>query len=188
MRVKIVPAQQIQRINQLESQLDEIQNLPKELLQLKPSNNEWSIIEVVKHMTIAHQAYQSKIKDAIVYSTPKKEVKSEYKTSFIPSYLIKRFPPIKGQIKMKMKTMKKFEPIINDDMELNEVINEFKNTLLQLKQWINLYRTQSFSLKKFNSAIGPMVRFNIPEACEFILCHNERHFHQIKKVLDSIEA
>lgn len=80
-----------------------------------------------------------------------------------------------------MKTAKKFEPInVGEDMSL--VINELVQNLEELKTWINQYRTSEISLKKFNSAIGPVVRFNVPEACEFILCHDERHFHQMRNI------
>lgn len=180
MRARIKPEQQIQRINTLIGELEGYRSLSMDELKRKPSSKSWSIIEVIKHMSIGQDAYREKINKALI-SSRSKEMVEDLRCSAIPSYLIKKFPPVEGKIKMKMKTAKKFEPInVGENMDI--VINELVQNLEELKSWINKYRTSEISMKKFNSAIGPVVRFNVPEACEFILCHDERHFYQMRKI------
>lgn len=184
MRVKISPEQQIQRINELQNSLEVIKEYPVKELTTKKDSKTWSVLEVIKHMSVAQKAYQGKIKRAFEATSDSVKDDKKYKTSAISSFLIKRFPPQEQQIRFKMKTSKQFEPKLDGKTnEVSSTIQELELGLEELKSWVNKYRDSAISLKKFNSAIGPVVRFNIPQACEFILCHNERHFFQIKNIL-----
>lgn len=184
MRVSIKPEFQVKRINQLEQDLDKISQLDWQILVQRPSEKSWAPVEVVRHMVLAHSVYREKVQSALQY-TSDTPIQTEFRTGFMASYLIKRFPPKDGKIQMKMKTMKKFEPTLDvnslSEEKVRVLLQELRDVLNELKDWVNHYRTKAVSLKKFNSAIGPMVRFHLPEACEFILCHNERHFFQIEK-------
>ena len=189
MRARINPEQQIQRINHLKNVLEGYHSIAEQDLNRRPNKKAWSILEVMKHISMAHKAYQANIIAAFDKSSKQSQVVDQLKCSPISSYLIKRFPPIQGEIRFKMKTLKKFQPIFPEQgVASSEVIQELNASLDELKSWINQYRNTPISLKKFNSAIGPMVRFNIPEACEFILCHNERHFYQIDKALTIVKS
>lgn len=182
----IKPAFQIQRINDLENRLKSFQSLSLEQLTKRPNPKSWAPIEVAKHMVIAHGVYREKIEKTLSIKS-NNSVPAEFKATFIPSFLIKRFPPKDGEIIHKMKTMKKFDPVLDvSQLKQNQadaILKELEDILLELKNWVETYRTQSISLKKFNSAVGAVVRFNVPEACEFILCHNERHFLQLDRAL-----
>lgn len=191
MRVKIKPENQIERINKLLNELSSYKNLDSSKLVKRPNEKSWSLIEIMKHISLAHDVYKEKVSEALSQKPEYTQVLSEFGTSAIPSYLIKRFPPKNGEIKMKMKTSKVFRPVLDlDSIKQNDfeaIISELENALNKLKNWVNHYRTKPISLKKFNSAIGPIVRFHAPEACEFILCHNERHFQQIRNTLKRVE-
>jgi len=184
MRVIIYPEQQIQRINRLKNELTKYSSVSAEALNKRPSEKAWSALETMKHISIGQSAYREKMNNT--FSNPKgKRVKiDELRSSGMTSYLVKRFPPVKGEIKMKMKTAKKFKPVFeNDQQDPTEIIRELDACLDELKAWVESYRTEAISLKKFNSAIGAVIRFSIPEACEFILCHGERHFLQVENAL-----
>ncbi|TNE54036.1 MAG: hypothetical protein EP338_09095 [Bacteroidetes bacterium] len=186
------PEQQIQRINRLLQQLEDTAARDAEVLKSRAKKDSWSPLEIMKHMSVAHQAYQEKIRTQLSMKTGLGALKSEFRAAGIPSFLIRRFPPIEGKIKLKMKTMKQFEPQLHlsemNETELREVVQELKDCLEELKSWVHTYRTETISLSKFNSAIGAVVRFNIPEACEFILCHNERHFFQLDRAMNKKEG
>ncbi|MDB2657157.1 DinB family protein [Crocinitomicaceae bacterium] len=182
----IKPAFQIQRINALENQLVQFQSLSLEELTRRPNPKSWSVIEVAKHMVIGHEAYRDKVNMALSLKGAS-DIPSEFKASAIPSFLIKRFPPREGEIKFKMKTTKKFKPVFDVSQltieDAERIFSELSGILNELKEWVETYRTRTISMKKFNSAVGATVRFNIPEACEFILCHNERHFLQMDRAV-----
>ena len=183
MRAVVRPFNQLGRIQTLKSRLDELKQLSEEKLKQRPAEKKWSVLEVIKHMAIGHNAYKNKINEIFDSSSENKERVEELRCSSIPSYLIKRFPPKDKKIRFKMKTSMMFKPMLNGGEDIAKVISDFESTLDELETWVNRISNSGVSLKKFNSAIGPIVRFNVPEATEFILCHNERHFQQIENTL-----
>jgi hypothetical protein len=68
---------------------------------------------------------------------------------------------------------------------LGEVFTDVYKSLDHLKECAIQSRTKNCSRVKFSSAIGPIIRFNVPEAIEFILRHNERHLFQIERMMDA---
>lgn len=90
-----------------------------------------------------------------------------------------------------MKTMKRFEP----EYQAKEVEYENKNAVFHtffnyqdhLKNAIQKARLKKVRKGKIVSAIGPIVRFYLPEAFEFLIGHQERHLVQIEEVLEQIQ-
>lgn len=190
MGVQLNIERQIERIEYLKFKLRELQELNAEILTRRPSSKKWSTIEVIGHMIEAHKVYELKINKALQWKESVVLIKNGFDCSGLISFLIKKFPPQPdGSVRMKMKTTKKFKPVFElnklNDVDVKEILKEFSQSLVELENWILFYQNNPVSIKKFSSAIGPIVRLNIPEACEFILCHNERHFHQIQQVLKS---
>jgi hypothetical protein len=193
MGVLIIPENQIERINRLIAEVEDWKQVQTEQFVHRPSNKSWSPIEVMKHMIIAHEAYEYKINGILESQSAQSETNDQIIAGFIPSFLIRRFPPKKdGSIHWKMKTMKQFEPLlVIEDLAESDVVSimdHLLSCLKELKYWVEDYRKKRVIQKKMNSAIGPLVRFNVPEACEFILCHNERHFQQIKNDLKTLKS
>ncbi|MFT5860457.1 MAG: hypothetical protein ACI865_002570 [Flavobacteriaceae bacterium] len=188
-RVQIYPEQEIARINHLFSRLENYRDVNHDLLIRRSTERSWSVIEVVKHMVLAHNAYCEKIETTVVKLGDIEGTCDSVKANFLPSSLIKRFPPKDKKINFKMKTMKGFQPVFEAEdfnkVDSNELFDEFAKTLSQLKGWVEIYRMKNVTSIRFNSAIGAIVKFNSAEACEFILCHCERHFQQIDNVLNS---
>ncbi len=168
--MKIIPKKQLDRIEALEKQLSEIEQIHWERLKVRPSQKSWCVLEVLKHVSVAQGVYVDKVENSF-----KKKIdlsgRTEFECSGIPAFLIKRFPPQQGKIKLKMKTTKIFEPqlaveALNPELT-NNVLQEYRKGLVQLKGWIKKYSEDGCSKKKFNSAIG--------ETCsasrKYLVCH-----------------
>lgn len=190
MRIQIKIAHQIQRINLLQNQLVELGEIDRELFMKRPNQKTWSGAEVLKHMIIAQEAYESKIDETLEKLNPTKEDNEALSTHAIPSFLIKRFPPKEGKIRFKMKTTKQFKPMLDVDklteQNVDDLLSKMKDTLNQLSDWTEQTRKKDVRSIRFTSVIGPIVKFNVSEACEFILCHNERHFQQVFNTISSL--
>jgi len=186
MRVRIIPENQIERLNRLMNDSAQLSDLSHEELTKKPSNGGWSVIEVIDHMIVAHAVYRDKVGRALEEKADD-VIEFPLKTGGMTSFLVKRFPPKENKIKFKMKTMKRFQPdfeafeISMEDCQ--EKVLQYRKDLEELKSWVETYRNTPVSLNKFNSAVGSWVKFNVPEATEFVLCHDERHQLQWKNVL-----
>lgn len=192
MKVKIKPAHQIQRINLLQNRLNEIRKVDFQLLIKRPREKSWCCAEVIKHMFVAHSAYSTKIDLALSSLKASNEDFEVLSASAVPSFLIKRFPPVEGKIRFKMKTSKQFKPMLDLEVltqkNVNEILDEMSNSLTELMGWVEDTRKKDVRSIRFNSAIGPLVKFNASEACEFIICHNERHFQQVANTLMSLKS
>lgn len=191
MRVTIKPVYQIQRINNLQNQLAALREVDSNLLKKRPHEKAWCIAEVIEHMIVAQSVYAQKLDETLANLTNAKEDVEAVRTRAVPSLLIKRFPPIEGEIRFKMKTAKQFKPMLDIDKlttdNMIEMIEKMEKSLNQLLAWIELTRKKEVQSIRFNSAIGAIVKFNASEACEFILCHNERHFQQISNTLKQVK-
>ena len=187
MRAQIKPTHQIQRINSLSNQLKELNQLSIEVFTKRPNEKAWSAAEVLKHMILGHEAYESKVEAALTRLNPINDEVEVLSTRAVPSFLIKRFPPQDGKIRFKMKTAKIFKPVLDNSKlsegEVKNLLIEMEKTLHQLSSWVEQTRKKDVIPVRFNSAIGSLVKFNASEACEFILCHNERHFQQLKQTI-----
>ena len=190
MRVYIKPTHQIQRINLLKNQLESMKNGSSSAFTLRPNEKSWCGAEILKHMVIAQDLYTQKVNGALSKLKATNSEVEAVKTKRIPSFLIKRFPPIDGKIRFKMKTQKQFQPMLDinqlDAKQVDNIFTEMENSLDQLLDWVEQTRFKEVGSIRFNSAIGPIVRFNVSEACEFILCHNERHFLQLSRTLEAV--
>lgn len=56
-RVKINSENQVQRINQMQSRISEIEQLSTKVLVERPAENKWSVAEIIEHMYIAYSLY-----------------------------------------------------------------------------------------------------------------------------------
>ncbi|MFT4602444.1 MAG: hypothetical protein ACI857_002630 [Arenicella sp.] len=189
-RALINPFIQKERLQQLREDFDYFKSLDWETLTKRPSPKSWSVIEVFEHMVISHKAYESKMDKCMTQLTEAKTENSEISARMMPSFLINRFPPKEGKVKFKMKTFKKFVPMfdqnaITEKLVSNTFIN-FEKSIVHLENAVKHYPAKDIKSISFNSAIGALVRFNIAEAAEFVLCHNERHILQAKNTFDKI--
>ena len=182
---------QLKRLNKLVEDIKEISGEELSILTARPDEKSWSVIEVVEHMTLGHKPYQSKIDNALSKISERQELQDQVKSRSIPSFLIKRFPPKEGRIRFKMKTMKPFKPVFDiaavDSKKTSEIFENFNKSLLHLHDSVEQYRSKNVKEIRFNSAVGATVRFNVAEASEFIICHNERHMQQIKNILKKVK-
>lgn len=191
MRVIIKPAHQIQRINKLQNELTALRSIDPVEFVKRPHPKAWCSAEVIEHMVVAQSAYAKKLNETLAKLKLADGDVEEIRTRAVPSFLIKRFPPNEGEIRFKMKTTKQFKPMLDIDKlsseKVIEIIQKMERSLDQLRGWVEQTRNKDVQEIRFNSAVGAMVKFNASEACEFILCHNERHFQQVSNTLNQLK-
>ncbi|MCG8576305.1 MAG: hypothetical protein MI810_15565 [Flavobacteriales bacterium] len=191
-RVNISAENQIERLNLLEARMKKMEQKSLQELIKRPGEKSWSALEAIEHMNMGYIVYEPKIETALKQLSTSDPLTESVRSTAIPSFLIKRFPPQKGKIRFKMKTMRSFQPVLEintiRETELADYFERFYRSLDKLKEFILAYRQTKVEKVRFNSAIGAIVKFNVAEAVEFILCHNERHCLQAEKALNILEG
>lgn len=183
----LTPEHQIQRLNGMLHQMKSWQSMDKGILTAQPSPKSWGLIEVVEHLNKAYTLYIDKIDAAITNSPEIKKEPQPFKTRAWQKFVIEGQRPKNGKRPWKMKTLKRFEPLLDvkalTDEDIKIIFERFFELHEHLKTSILLARTKAVKTQSFSSAIGPIVTFYLPEAFEFLLCHMERHYVQIEGIL-----
>lgn len=189
-KLLLTPENQIQRLNTILNHVEALQQLPFPQLLTRPNEKAWNVLEVLEHLNIAYSLYQTKIEKALQEVPDSSGEVWEYRPGFWNRFVIAGQRPKGSKRPFKMKTLKKFEPLLSNALtkkEADKVFVRFKETHNALKKAILLSRTKTMIHKRFPSAIGPIVTFRLPEAFEFLLCHAERHMVQIDEIISSQE-
>ncbi|AWX44424.1 hypothetical protein HME9304_01425 [Flagellimonas maritima] len=178
---------QIQRLNHILNTVKKHQTLDLTTLKTPPNPQAWNIVEVIAHLNIAYGKYVEKINDALAKSADIEKESEGFKARRWQKFVFEGQRPKNGVRKMKMKTMKRFEPLLDKteltEEKIDEVFDEFFDLHNHFKQSILKSRNKDVTKIKITSAIGPIVKFYLPEAFEFLLCHLERHMVQIDEIL-----
>lgn len=191
-KLVITPENQIQRLNSILNTVENLASLPTNQLVYRPRPKSWSVIEIIEHLSVAYDIYLDKIDSAL----EKLPEKAGDNTSFTPNwwqrFIINGVKPKGGQRKLKIKTLKKFEPLLQletlDEATIVPVFERFKKLQLHLKNAILVTRFKEVKAIKINSGIGPIVKFYLPESFEFLIAHMERHMLQIEEVLQQMDS
>ncbi|MFS4445918.1 DinB family protein [Maribacter sp. 2307UL18-2] len=191
-KLVITPENQIQRLNSILNTVENLASLPTNQLVYRPRPKSWSVIEIIEHLSVAYDIYVDKIDSAL----EKLPEKAGDNTSFTPNwwqrFIINGVKPKGGQRKLKIKTLKKFEPLLQletlDEATIVPVFERFKKLQLHLKNAILVTRFKEVKAIKINSGIGPIVKFYLPESFEFLIAHMERHMLQIEEVLQQMDS
>lgn len=174
-----------QLLSQLKSTSDELRNftqgileMPDALLRKIPSTKGWSVLQCYDHMNKATEVYLNQIENKI--GNLKKE-NGPYKKSLLAKWFTQGLAPTKeGHIKHKMKTMKPFQA---DDSLDRKVVERFLNNLNRFDKILVQVQHSDLRSFKVTTALGPILKFYLGDALDFVHAHNLRHAQQIKNTL-----
>ncbi|WP_431124694.1 DinB family protein [Flagellimonas flava] len=184
----ITSENQIQRLNQIVNKVKELQALDVSQLTTAPHSKSWNVVEVIEHLNIAYGIYMPKLDEAFSKMPSLEAAPNEFKARTWQKIVIAGQRPKNGKRKWKMKTLKRFEPLLDNPLapeKIDAVFETFFTRHAHLKEAILKSRNKDVTQVKITSAIGPIVNFYLPECFEFLLCHLERHMVQIDEVLGS---
>lgn len=181
------PENQIQRLNGMLNNVRELQKLGLSQLVTAPNAKSWNVVEVLAHLNKSYNLYEEKIDVALSQLPNTDSGSQEFKARPWQQFAIEGQRPKGKKRKWKMKTLKRFEPLLERETLTQEKIDTIFDAFFQLhghlKNAILESRSKEVSKVKITSAIGPIIKFYLPEAFEFLLCHMERHMVQIDKIL-----
>lgn len=183
----INPEHQIQRVNHLINKTESLQQLALERLITAKKPKSWNVLEVLEHLSIAFKLYEEKI-EAALQKAPESQISPwKFKARRWQGFMIASQRPKGKKRPFKIKTLKRFEPLLQknqmDKDGVEMVFQRFFDSYQRLKEQIIASRKKAMRHSTIVSAVGPIVRFYLPEAFEFLICHAERHMVQIEEIL-----
>lgn len=186
-KLKIVPQDQIQKINRFIREMEAVRELPEEVLRWQPEPGAWSILQIVEHLTLAYADYAPKFEQALNDLPDLEEPQDVFWIGGLTKWFIEGQRPKGEKRRMKMKTFKRMDPVqVEGEKKLEDkdaVFEAFFESQEAFKAVVEKARLKKVKQFKIDSAVGRWVRFYLPEAFEFLLSHQERHWVQLEGVL-----
>jgi hypothetical protein len=182
----IIPEDQLRRIDSLVEQFSEWEELAPAILAQPPRLNAWSVLQIVDHLHIVYDLYRPRIQQ-LLDALPRTH---EPVGCFYPGWLARlsiasQRPTEHDERRWKMKTLTRFEPAESTETstEPDTAFRALFADLEHLAGAVKAARYREVRRRKIVSGVGPLVKFYLPEAFEFLLAHTERHAVQIRETL-----
>ncbi len=187
--MNLSPEQQVHRLDQLTAQAEQYRSLSPDVLSRSPGPGKWSLIQIYVHLNLAYEAYSDKI-DQLLARLPDTDTVSPIALKGLSGFFIRSISPRDGKRKWKVKTLPWFRPkaIMPQPESQEKVFATFLHNQAHLKAAILASTHKDCRKGRLVSAIGPLIRFRLPDCFEFILSHAERHMIQAEKVINSQSA
>lgn len=151
-----------------------------EILQTKPNETSWSVLNCLEHLNLYGNFYIPEIKKR--FNESKSNKKPNFKSGFLGNKFALDMLP-----KSNMKTMNTFtsKNPINSKLEKETVLLGFIN---QQEEMLALLDTaKNKDLTKIKTSITlPLLKFRLGDTFRFVIYHNQRHIVQAQKVLKTI--
>ena len=187
----IIPEAQLRRIDHLMEQFAEWENLDSETLTRPPRPDAWSVLQVVDHLNIYYAIYRPRIQELLDLLPRTYEPVGCFYPGWLARLSIESQRPTEhDERRWKMKTMSRFEPAAAAESTIDRepAFAELFADLEHLAGAIKAGRYREVKRRKLVSGLGPLVKFYLPEAFEFLLVHLERHAVQVRETLVSLES
>ena len=161
-----------------------LSDLDLDTLNVKPSDNSWSIMETLDHILIGNRYYQIAFEQLLQLNYPSNFFS---KLPFLPGLwgkiILKSVSPENPK---KVKTMPVFFPGSSKYAEnllpqLLEVNKRISQLILQLED----YHPKK---TKITSPAGKLITYSLEDALNIIVDHTERHLNQIKRIKEELET
>ncbi len=183
----LTPEDQLHRLAKVVDEVQKWQALEAGILTFKPEVKQWSILEILGHMNAAYRYYEVNILE-LLHELPDSDFGYEqFEARWLQRKLIRSFRPQNGRRRYKMQTTKKFKPspigVQPDQNRIAAIFDQFFTYQRHLKSAILESRKKDVAIRKFDSALGPVVQFYLPEAFDFLISHEERHLQQAREML-----
>lgn len=164
-----------------------IQVLSVKELQLKPTPDQWNIIEVIDHLNFYNRWYLPRIDAAITKSRAKHfSFQPFLKTGWLGAYFTKLMKPLPdGSLSSKMKAPKNALPAKNIDPIAS--LQEFQQHIEHVLSLLQLAEKADLNHLRITTSLSPIIRLKLGDTILFFVAHLNRHFLQIKKLHNGLK-
>jgi hypothetical protein len=154
------------------------QKLPPEVLQWRPAEGKWSVLECLEHLNRYGEIYLEEFRTKIAQA-PKQPV-AEFKSGWLGNYAANTMRPNADGSVLKMPALKDKNPL-HAQLDI-EVITEFIRQQNELLKVLNKAAGVNLSKVKCKLTL-PLLKFNLGDTLRFIINHQIRHLQQADRVL-----
>lgn len=158
-------------------------NLSSKQWMQAPNAQSWSMAACLEHLNIYARFYHQAIEKLIKQAPTKHQVQvSEVHTNWLGKLSINGVKLNEaGEPMKKVKTLKKFEPIILQQSP-QAVYQEFLKHQQHLLNLIAQAQQVNLNKLKVKTSLHPLIKLRLGDCIHFVVAHNQRHMTQAHKV------
>ncbi|MEO9531524.1 MAG: DinB family protein [Crocinitomicaceae bacterium] len=160
----------------------EFEGLSKEQLHWNPDKTSWSIAQCFVHLNAFHTFYVPAFEERILnsrFQSPEEMFQSSPLGN--STYIKVKLGKLKN-VKRKLKSPKDYNPLINKNLDTENVVDKFLDFQSQLIQAIDGARNINIRKTKMSFTKRPIVKLRVGDALQYIVYHCERHVEQAKRI------
>lgn len=155
---------------------------PDNLLQ-QPAPGKWSVLQVLEHLNSYGYYYLPAIKKSLQKNKPAAEF---FKPGWAGDYFTRMMQPTEeGRVKVKMKALKDHRPL--PSLDPKTVTNEFIRQQHALLDLLEFAKTKNIGSIRTPVSISRLIKLKVGDTFRFLIAHEQRHFLQIKRTLESVK-
>jgi len=173
--------EQEEKVTQILHKAKALKGLARDILQVKPDSESWSVLECLEHLNRYSKFYLEEFEKQAIKASHDKS------TKFSPGWLGKKSAdsmlPKNGSVPNKMKTFKSKNPALDNEVSaraLDEFLEDQKDLLALLD------KLKKANLNSYTKTTLPILKFKLGDALAFYINHELRHMVQIEKTLSEV--
>lgn len=158
--------------------MENIKNLPDEVLLRQPEAGKWSIAQVLEHLNGYSRFYLAAIENAMRNS--ERSTKPSFKSGWFGNYFTNIMQPkADGTIGNKMSAPKEYN--FSPDLDAQRVVKEFLQGQQHLLALLDKARTADIGKIRVPISISKLIKLKLGDTFRFLIAHQLRHFLQIER-------
>jgi len=166
-------------------QAEQLKHLPVEALEKAPSQDAWSVAQVLEHLNIYCRYYLDAIENKLHHNQTSTAV--YFSPGWLGNYFTKLMQPgNNGLIKKKMKSPANAQPAIAPDAK--EMLDEFIRHQHRLLNLVQIARQHDLNKNRIPISISKLIALKLGDTFRFVTAHQQRHFIQIHNTMELIKT
>jgi len=169
---------------QLDYLSQQLELLDADVLNRKPDQKSWSVLECLEHLNILGAIYIEGFRQKTVDGTLRQG--SAYKTGWLGQYAAKSIRPKEdGSLSYKMKALP-FMTASSSELDKDTVLRTQKEQLKTFLNTIEAAKRVDLGKNRVATSLGSWLKFKLGDAMRFYLNHQERHYQQMERTLERV--
>jgi uncharacterized damage-inducible protein DinB len=169
---------------QLDFLSQKLEPLDAEVLNRKPGEKSWSVLECLEHLNILGAIYIEGFRQKTDDGTPRQG--SEYKTGWLGQYAARTIRPKEdGSLSYKMKALP-FMTASASELDKESVLGTQREQLEAFLTTLEAAKKVDLGKNRVATSLGSWLKFKLGDAMRFYLNHQERHYVQMERTLAQV--
>lgn len=169
-------------VRELLLKTEKLKPLADAQLREKPSENAWSVGEVIAHLNYYARFYIQAMEEQL--DGHRTQPQAYFKPGLFGNYFTRIIGPSPdGEVRNKMTTPRDARPSAPDELDPQAELSEFINHQHDLLNLLKLAASADLGRIRVPISISRFIRLKLGDTFRFIIAHEQRHFQQIARVL-----